>query len=183
MHYILVLDDKMEVYTMSMEIKKLSLDDGEDIYQMLQNIPANENGFVNSANGKSYEKYKEWLASAMQNSLQEGVIGGWRVPQTTYWLYENVKPVGYGKIRHFLTDSLMADGGNVGYAIISSARNKGLGKAFLKLLIVESKLLGVERVFLTIREENKASLAVALANGGIIEKNEAGKYYIWIDRE
>lgn len=53
MHYILALDDKMEVYTMSMEIKKLSLDDGEDIYQMLQNIPANENGFVNSANGKS----------------------------------------------------------------------------------------------------------------------------------
>lgn len=181
MHYILALDDKMEVYTMSMEIKKLSLDDGEDIYQMLQNIPANENGFVNSANGKSYEKYKEWLASAMQNSLQEGVIDGWKVPQTTYWLYENGKPVGYGKIRHFLTDKLLADGGNVGYAIIPSARNKGLGKSFLKLLIVESKLLGVERVFLTIREENKASLAVALANGGVVEKNEAGKYYIWIE--
>ena len=64
-----------------------------------------------------------------------------------------------------------------------SVRNKGLGKSFLKLLIAESELLGVERVLLTIREENKASLAVALANGGVVEKNEAGKYYIWIDRK
>mgnify|MGYP006333195631 CR=1 FL=1 len=32
---------------MNIEIKKLSLDNGEDIYQMLQSIPANENGFVN----------------------------------------------------------------------------------------------------------------------------------------
>lgn len=168
---------------MSIEIKKLSLDDGKDIYQMLQSIPKNENGFINSANGKRYEEYKEWLAKAMGNSLQEGVIDGWKVPETTYWLYENGKPVGYGKIRHFLTDKLLADGGNVGYAIIPSARNKGLGKAFLKLLIAESELLGVERVLLTIREENKASLEVALANGGVVEKNEAGKYYIWIDKK
>ncbi len=165
---------------MNIEMKKLSINDGEDIYKMLQNIPVNENGFINSVNGKSYQEYKEWLIGALGNSLQEGVIDGWRVPQTTYWLYEDGKPVGYGKIRHFLTDKLLADGGNVGYAIIPSERNKGLGKTFLKLLIGASELLGVERVLLTIKEENKASLAVALANGGIVEKIEEGKYYVWI---
>lgn len=175
--------DKREIHNMSIEIKKLSINDREDIYQMLQSIPSNENGFINSVNGKSYQEYKEWLIGALENSLQEGVIDGWRVPQTTYWLYEDGKPVGYGKIRHFLTDKLLADGGNVGYAIIPSARKKGLGKTFLKLLIVESELLGVERVLLTIKKENKASLAVALANGGIVEKVEAGKYYIWIDKK
>lgn len=166
---------------MNIEIKKLSLDNGEDIYQMLQSIPANENGFVNSVNGKSYKEFKEWLLKAMNNSLQKGVLDGWKVPETTYWLYEDGKPVGYGKIRHFLTDKLLADGGNVGYAIIPSERNKGLGKVLLKLLLQESKVLNVKRVLLTIREENKASLAVALANGGVVEKNEAGKYYIWIE--
>lgn len=166
---------------MNIEIKKLSLDNGEDIYQMLQSIPANENGFVNSVNGKSYKEFKEWLLKAMNNSLQKGVLDGWKVPETTYWLYEDGKPVGYGKIRHFLTDKLLADGGNVGYAIIPSERNKGLGKVLLKLLLQESKVLNVKRVLLTIREENKASLAVALANGGVIEKTEAGKYYIWIE--
>lgn len=166
---------------MNIEIKKLSLDNGEDIYQMLQSIPASENGFINSVNGKSYEEFKEWLLKAMNNSLQKDVIDGWKVPETTYWLYEDGKPVGYGKIRHFLTDKLLADGGNVGYAIIPSERNKGLGKVLLKRLLQESKVLNVKRVLLTIREENKASLAVALANGGVVEKNEAGKYYIWIE--
>lgn len=166
---------------MNIEIKKMSLDNGEDVYQMLQSIPANENGFTNSVNGKSYEGFKEWLLKAMNNSLQKGVIDGWKVPETTYWLYEDGKPVGYGKIRHFLTDKLLADGGNVGYAIIPSERNKGLGKVLLKLLLQESKVLNVKRVLLTIREENKASLAVALANGGVVEKTEAGKYYIWIE--
>ena len=166
---------------MNIEIKKLSLDNGEDIYQMLQSIPANENGFVNSVNGKSYKEFKEWLLKAMNNSLQKGVLDGWKVPETTYWLYEDGKPVGYGKIRHFLTDKLLADGGNVGYAIIPSERNKGLGKVLLKLLLQESKVLNANRVLLTIREENKASLAVALANGGVVEKTEAGKYYIWIE--
>lgn len=168
---------------MNIEIRKLSDKDGEEIYRMLQSIPANENGFVNSVNGKSYEEYKLWLIGAVENSLQEGVIEGWKVPQTTYWLYEDGKPVGYGKIRHYLTDKLLVDGGNVGYALIPSARNKGLGKTFLKLLIGESELLGVERLLLTIKEENKASLAVALANGGIVEKVEEGKYYIWIDKK
>lgn len=51
------------------------------------------------------------------------------------------------------------------------------------MLIAESDLLGVEKVLLTIREENKASIAVALANGGVVEKVEAGKYYIWIDKK
>ena len=166
---------------MNIEIKKLSLDNGEDLYQMLQSIPANENGFVNSVNGKSYKEFKEWLLKAMNNSLQKGVLDGWKVPETTYWLYEDGKPVGYGKIRHFLTDKLLADGGNVGYAIIPSERNKGLGKVLLKLLLQESKVLNANRVLLTIREENKASLAVALANGGVVEKTEAGKYYIWIE--
>lgn len=168
---------------MNIELKKLSIDDGEDIYQMLQIINSNENGFINSANGKNYEEYKNWLVGEMNRSLQDGIINGSLVPQTTYWLYENGQPVGYGKIRHFLTDKLLIGGGNVGYAIIPSARNKGLGKKFLKLLIAESELLKVDRLLLTINEDNKASLSVALSNEGIIEKNAEGKYYVWINKK
>ena len=52
---------------------------GEDIYQMLQSIPANENGFINSVNGKSYQEYNKWLKGALENSLQEGVIDGCKI--------------------------------------------------------------------------------------------------------
>ena len=46
---------------------------------MLQNIPANENGFINSVNGKSYQAYNKWLKGALENSLQEGVIDGCKI--------------------------------------------------------------------------------------------------------
>ena len=52
---------------------------GEDIYQMLQSIPANENGSINSVNGKSYQEYNKWLKGALENSLQEGVIDGCKI--------------------------------------------------------------------------------------------------------
>lgn len=59
-----------------------------------------------------------------------------------------------------MTSSLLVEGGNVGYAIVPEARNKGLGKQFLALLLKESKRLGIEDVLLTIKQENKASVRV-----------------------
>ena len=50
-----MLDDK------KIELKKLSVKDGLDIYNLLQDIPKEENGFNNSANGLTYEEYKDWL--------------------------------------------------------------------------------------------------------------------------
>lgn len=41
------------------ELKKLSPDDGMDVYAMLQEIPKEENGLVNSGNGLSFAEYKE----------------------------------------------------------------------------------------------------------------------------
>lgn len=40
-------------------LRRLSVDDGMDIYAMLQEIPKEENGLMNNANGLSFEKYKE----------------------------------------------------------------------------------------------------------------------------
>ena len=38
------------------ELKKLSADDGMDVYTLLQEIPKEENGLVNNANGLSFGK-------------------------------------------------------------------------------------------------------------------------------
>ncbi len=166
---------------MCLEIRKLSIDDGCDIYEMLQELPAEENGFINSVNGKTFDEYKEWLKRSAKNSEQVGVVDGWKVPETIFWLFENNKPVGFGKIRHFLTDGLLENGGNVGYTICPSARNRGLGKQLLSRLIDESKKIGVAKLLLTIRNHNIPSIHVALANGGKIEKISAEKHYIWIE--
>ena len=166
---------------MCLEIRKLSIDDGRDIYEMLQELPADENGFLNSVQGKTFDEYKEWLQKSAKGSEQDGIVDGWKVPSTIFWLFENNRPVGFGKIRHFLTDALLENGGNVGYAIRPAERGRGLGTRFLALLTVECKRLGVEKILLTIQNHNTQSIRVALANGGKIEKVTAEKHYIWID--
>ena len=163
---------------MGLTIRKLAIDDAEDIYNMLQEIPADENGFVNSANGKTYDEYRLWLEKSYATSLQEGVIDGWKVPETIFWLFEDGKPVGFGKIRHYLTDRLLESGGNIGYSIIPEARGRGLGKMLVAGLIEEGRKIGVERLLFTIRNSNIPSIKAALANGGVIEKVTDERHYI-----
>jgi len=166
---------------MQAEFRKLSTADGKDIYEMLQRIPAEENGYHNGIRGLSYEEYKLWLLEARAESLQEGLIDGWKVPQTIYWLYVDGIPVGKGDIRHFLTDALRKGGGNIGYTIAPDQRGKGCGKLLLKLLLKEASNMGLDKVLLTIRSHNSASLGVAKANGGVVEHTENDYSYVWID--
>lgn len=62
-----------------------------------------------------------------------------------------------------------------------SERGRGLGKRFSALLIVEARKIRLERLLLTIRSGNFASLSVALANGGKLEKSTDERRYIVID--
>ena len=165
-----------------LEIKKLTVLDGEDIYEMLQEMPYDENGFVNGAHGLSPTDYKAWLEKEAKSSEQVGIVDGWKVPQTVFWLFEDGVPVGMGKVRHFLTDALKAAGGNVGYAIRPTKRGLGLGKAFVKMLIGEARGLGIEEMLITVHEDNIPSLKVALSTGGEFEKTENGRHYIWVQR-
>lgn len=42
-------------------LKKLSLNDDEKIYDMLQEIASNDNGFHNKVNGMTYKEFRKWL--------------------------------------------------------------------------------------------------------------------------
>ena len=127
-----------------------------------------------------FHEYKEWLKGKVQNAEQTGIVDGWKVPATTFWLFEDGRPVGCGSVRHFLTDKLLEQGGNIGYSIRPSDRNRGLGKVLLSLLINESGKMGIDRLLLTIQNGNLPSLHVALANGGKIEKTTEERSYVWI---
>ena len=164
-----------------LELKKVSPDDGPDIYRMLQEIPREENGLLNHANGLSFDEYREWLMKQYRLSVQEGLEDGWKVPTVLFWLYADGIPVGFGKVRRFLTDALRREGGNIGYAIAPSFRGKGYGNEILRLLLGEASAMGIEKALLTVRPENRASLAVALANGGVITERTDERIYIWID--
>ena len=164
-----------------LELKRLSVDDGLDIYTMLQEIPAEENGLINKANGLTFDEYKEWLIVKQRDSEQEGIVDGWKVPSTTFWLYADGIPVGFGSVRHFLTETLRKAGGNIGYGIAPAFRGKGYGKELLRLLLNEAKEMGIDKVLVTILLDNIASQAVAIANGGAVTERTDERVFIWID--
>ena len=165
---------------MSLFLKRLSPTDGADIYTLTQSLPKDENGFQNSAYGLSMEEFPAWLQKQHEMSQGIGLQEGW-VPQTIYWLYNGDQPVGTCKLRTQLTEALLKGGGNIGYAIAPFARGKGYGKEQLRLLLEEARKAGLHKVLITARNYNKASIGVALANGGVIEKVSEEQHYIWID--
>ena len=162
------------------ELKKLSINDGLDVYNMLQDIPLDENGYHNSANGIAYEEYKEWLVKKEKDANQIGIIDGWRVPQTTFVLYVEGVPVGYGSIRHFLTDALREVGGHIGYCISPLYRKKGYGKELLKRLIIEARAMGIKDILVTTNLDNYASQKVIIANGGKEIDRSTEHIHFWI---
>ena len=165
---------------MNIELRQLSFHDGIDVYQMLQEIPKDENGFINGGNGKTFDDYKQWLMK--QDNMASGIdLEDWMVPSTTFWLFVDDLPVGFGKLRHYLTDKLKEDGGHAGYAIRPLYRNKGYGKLLLKILMEQANLMGIDKLLLTIQNDNERSIKVALANGGVIEKVTDIRHFIWID--
>ena len=91
------------------------------------------------------------------------------------------RPVGIGKIRHFLTDKLRQEGGHIGYAIAPGERGKGYGKLLLRELRKEARRLGVDRALITVQNGNAASVNVALANGGEIERISEERHFIWVE--
>ncbi|MGG2026680.1 GNAT family N-acetyltransferase [Gottfriedia sp. S16(2024)] len=165
---------------MEFNLKKLSTNDGQEIYAMLQEIPYNENGFLNDMNGATLEEFQAWLIKRDNESKGIG-IGEGRVPQDIYWLFANGFPVGYGKIRHRLTKKLLDDGGHIGYSILPSERGKDYGKLQLKLLLERAKEMGIDKVLLTIHINNINSLKAAMKNGGVIEKQDENKCWVWIE--
>ena len=48
------------------ELRRLSPNDGNDIYELLQLIPKDENGLINKANGLSFEEYKQFLGKKIE---------------------------------------------------------------------------------------------------------------------
>ena len=162
------------------ELKRLSPDDGRDVYELLQSIPKEENGLMNNANGLTYEEYKAWLIKKQRDSEQVGIVDGWKVPSTTFWLCADGNPVGFGVVRHFLTDALRKQGGNIGYGIAPAYRGKGYGKELLRLLLKEAKRRGIDEALVTVHLDNLPSQAVALANGGVIVDKNDERVYIRI---
>ncbi len=160
-------------------LKKLSNNDGIEIYNMLQEIAYNDNGFNNKACGMTFEQYKQWLVK--EYSFDDGNLEDWMVPQTSYWLYDDNVPIGYGRIRHCLNDNLRENSGHIGYAIRKTKRGKGYGNMLLSLLLDECKKFGISKVQIGANKNNIASNKIIVNHKGLLIRSSESKNFYLVD--
>ena len=165
---------------MNIYLKELSKNDGNEVYDMLQGIENNDNGFMNDVKNMPYENYRSWLIENENYSKGIGLKNGW-VPQTTFWLYFEKTPVGIGRIRHYLNENLKKDGGHIGYAISLKHRGNGYGNKFLELLIKECIKMEIFEIHTGANKDNERSNKIILYNRGVLYRETESKNYYLIN--
>jgi predicted acetyltransferase len=120
--------------------------------------------------------------------LPDGSVGE-RVPETHLWYAEGETFLGSVGIRHRLNAVLEQWGGHIGYAVRPSARGRGCASAMLQGALAWCRVnLPLQRVMLTVAEDNPASIRVIEKAGGVLQdvvpqiwrKGELGRRY-WIE--
>ena len=146
-----------------------------------------EKAIINSS--ISLEKFSSvegWLEElemkSSENTIPEGLV-----PSTTYLAVREKDNyiVGMIDIRHYLNEFLKQFGGNIGYDVRKSERNKGYAKQMLKLTLEKCKDLKMKKVLITCDEDNIASEKVILSAGAKFEDIRSldgkNKKRFWID--
>ena len=164
---------------MKVELKQLNVNVEEQEYKMLQGILDIENGFTNPAYNLSYKEYKKWLQDADNHSKGLNLPDDW-IPYTTYFLYIDDIPVGYGRVRHSSSEYLenVVGAGNLGYGISKEYRGKGYGNILFKELLKKCKEHGYKEIKLFPLKANEATIEIMMKNGGKIIGDFKGEKHI-----
>ena len=107
---------------------------------------------------------EDWLEELNKRSCEDTVPKG-LVPSSTYLGVREKDNyiVGMIDIRHYLNNFLKQFGGNIGYSVRKSERNKGYAKQMLELALEKCKDLKMKKVLITCDEDNIASEKVILS--------------------
>lgn len=147
-------------------------------FELVTHIPKEENGFTNPAFGCTKETFlQEVLPGYIRSSRGEGLPEGY-IPMTTFFLWDDSLLVGLFRIRHYLTPSLAAGAGHIGYGIAEAYRGQGYASGGLALAVEKARfLVREEELFLSVNKDNPASLRVQLKNGAVVHHEDEQKIY------
>lgn len=110
---------------------------------------------------------KHSIRSTNKDTLAEGLV---LATQFICVRKSDRKIVGMIQVRHYFNDYLKEYGGNIGYSVRPSERNKGYAKWMLHSVLPFCKELGLNAVLVTCLEDNEASCRVILSQGGRFER-------------
>ena len=146
-----------------------------------------ENPLINGSAGLNrFSSIEDWLEELKKRSSEATVPEG-LVPSSTYLGIREKDNyiVGMIDIRHYLNKYLTQVGGNIGYSVRKTERNKGYAKQMLKLALEKCKELKMKKILITCDEDNIASEKVILSANAKLEdiRNIDGenKKRFWIE--
>jgi len=122
------------------------------------------------------------FAHAMVRLADGDVARGFAmVPDTKRWIVEGDTLLGFLSVRHELNEFLLELGGHIGYSVRPSARRRGLATYACAWGLEHLRSLGVDRALITCDDDNGASAATILRNGGVLEDVRGDKQRYWVD--
>ena len=146
-----------------------------------------ESPIINGSAGLDrFSSIEIWFEELKKRSCEDTVAKA-LVPSSTYLGVREKDNyiVGMIDIRHYLNEYLTQIGGNIGYGVRKTERNKGYAKQMLKLALEKCKDLKIKKVLITCDEDNIASEKVILSANAKLEdiRNVDGenKKRFWID--
>lgn len=115
----------------------------------------------------------EWFNDVKNYEFEETCPIGF-VPSTILLAIreDDQKLVGIIDFRHHIDHpTLSVWGGHIGYSVLHEERRKGYATEMLRLILLECRKSGLEKVLITCNHHNIGSRKTILANGGVFEKN------------
>ena len=129
----------------------------------------------------NFEDVQEWLNTTRLMEKEETKLNpNWVTGDQYLLVHEGENRIlGMINFRHYLNDSLMEEGGHIGYGVRPTERRKGYAKAMLNLCLEECRKKKLDKVLLTCDADNEGSRRTIEACGGKFdrmakEKNERG---------
>ena len=164
-------------------LKEANIEDAKEEYEMISQMPEDENGMTNPDAGISFDDFvKDALPRIIGYAKGENLPEGW-VPETHYFLWDDDKIVGLFRLRHYLNDFLRQYHGHIGYGIKRECRGKGYGSKGLSLLLEIGKdIIKEDEFYLSVHKDNPASIKVQKNNGARIVREDELNYYTRISK-
>ncbi len=115
----------------------------------------------------------EWLNDVKNYQSEQTCPKGF-VPSTILLAIkeDDQKLVGIIDLRHHIDHPILSVwGGHIGYSVLHEERRKGYATEMLRLILLECRKLGLQKVLITCDQHNIGSRKTILANGGVFEKS------------